>query len=290
MTDGACDDPWQVQRLDLTAYLARLGVPARPPSPAALDELLVAHRTTFTFDNIDVLLEQHPGVSLPAIQEKFLGRGRGGYCFEHATIFAAALQRLGYAATRLLGRVGDSRHSPRTHLVVAVTLDQQPADNLGELPVRLLTDPGFGYTFTHPMALADGTEQLQEGEHFRIDRIDENGCATWALSRLRADRWELQHTTDELPVRPVDVEMSHHYTNALPTSHFRHRLILGKRHADGSHTTISQHSVVRRHPERPTAHTPFTVAALPGLLEELDVTLTPEELRRLTARVRALVG
>jgi len=49
---------------------------------------------TFTFDNIDVLLGQHAGVSLNAIQDKFVGRGRGGYCFEHSTIFAAALERL----------------------------------------------------------------------------------------------------------------------------------------------------------------------------------------------------
>lgn len=274
------DDPWQTQALDLAGYLTRLGVPARPPSRDALDELLVAHRTAFTFDNIDVLLDQHPGVSLPAVQEKFVGRGRGGYCFEHATLFAAALTRLGYAATRFLGRVGDPTESPRTHLVVVVTLDGQ----------RLLTDPGFGYTFAHPMVLADAQEQTQDGERFRITRVDDGGYAAWAVHRRRATGWELQHTTDELPVRPVDVRMSHHYTNALPTSHFRHRLILGKRHPDGSHTTISHDSVVRRHPDRPTQMQPFTLEALADLLEELQVPLTPTERDRLTARVRDLLA
>ena len=67
---------------------------------------------TFTFDNIDVLLEQHPGVGLDAVQAKFVGRGRGGYCFEHGTLFAAALERLGYIVERRLGRVGDPTRRP----------------------------------------------------------------------------------------------------------------------------------------------------------------------------------
>src|SRR6476661_8654900 len=98
---------WQIDRLDLDAYLARLGVPGKEPSRSALAELHEAHVRTFTFDNIDVLLGQHPGVALDAVQEKFVGRGRGGYCFEHSTIFAAALERLGYRIRRHLGRVGD---------------------------------------------------------------------------------------------------------------------------------------------------------------------------------------
>ena len=70
--------PWLVGTLDLDAYLAMVGVPAAPPSRAALDALHEAHVRAFTFDNIDVLLDQHPGVRLDAVQAKFVGRGRGG--------------------------------------------------------------------------------------------------------------------------------------------------------------------------------------------------------------------
>jgi N-acetyltransferase len=80
------DHPWQIDRLDLDAYLARIAVAPRPPSRAALDELHEAHVRTFTFDDIDVLLDQHPGVDLAAVQARFVGRGRGGYCFEHGTL------------------------------------------------------------------------------------------------------------------------------------------------------------------------------------------------------------
>lgn len=75
------DDPWHTEQLDLDAYLTRIGAPARPPSRAALDELHEAHVRTFTFDNIDVLLDQHPGVNLDTVQpdtvqDKFVRRGR----------------------------------------------------------------------------------------------------------------------------------------------------------------------------------------------------------------------
>src|SRR5262245_28774591 len=85
-TDPMHTDPWQMGSLDLDGYLGRLGVTARECSRAALAELHEAHVRAFTFDNIDVLLGRHPGVSLAAIQGKFVDRGRGGYCFEHSTI------------------------------------------------------------------------------------------------------------------------------------------------------------------------------------------------------------
>ncbi len=50
------DDPWDLAALDLTSYLAAVGVPAREPSLAALTELQAAHMRTFPFENLDVLL------------------------------------------------------------------------------------------------------------------------------------------------------------------------------------------------------------------------------------------
>src|SRR5215470_813014 len=152
------DDPWQIDRLDLDAYLARVAVPARAPSRGALDELHEAHVRTFTFDNIDVLLDQHPGVDLDAVQAKFVGRGRGGYCFEHGTLFAAALERLGYTVERRLGRVGDPNEKARTHTVVVVTLGNE----------RLLCDPGFGFSTLRALPLVHGAEDDYGGRILRV--------------------------------------------------------------------------------------------------------------------------
>ena len=87
-TGSMSSDEWQIDRLDLDGYLARLGVAGREPTLEALAELHEAHVRTYTFDNIDVLLGRPPGVSLDEVQQKFVVRGRGGYCFEHSTIVA----------------------------------------------------------------------------------------------------------------------------------------------------------------------------------------------------------
>jgi hypothetical protein len=55
---------------------ARLGIAGRESSREALNELQEAQVRSVTFDNIDVLLGQHPGVGLAAVQEKLVGGTR----------------------------------------------------------------------------------------------------------------------------------------------------------------------------------------------------------------------
>jgi len=265
------EHPWQIDALDLEAYLNRVGVASGEPNRELLDELHEAHVRTFTFDNIDVLLGTHPGVTLDAVQAKFVTRGRGGYCFEHGTLFAAVLERLGYDVRRLLGRVGSPTASPRTHCVVEVSLD-------GE---RLLADPGFGMSVLRPIPLQDGAEDDFRGWNYQVRRADPAVAEPgWELHRLRESGWELMHTTDELPVQPVDVTMGHHFTSTYPTTHFRHGLMLS-RHGDGRHTTVSHESVTIRRPGEPTEHRDLREGELGELLHELEVPLTPEEETRL---------
>jgi len=268
-------DPWRTDELDLAGYLSRLGIPARSPGRDALAELHEAHVRAFTFDNIDVLLGQHPGVALDAVQEKFVGRGRGGYCFEHSTIVAAALERLGYDVRRHLGRVGDpatGAQQGRTHMVVEVVLEGQ----------RLLCDPGFGTSLLRPIAIVDGAEDdYLPGWRYRVRRTE---AGDWALDRLREGGWEVAHTTDELAVRPVDVVMGHHYTSTYPGSHFTTGLMLTK-HLPGRHVTVTHEALTIRTPGEPTEHRPLRDGELDEWLTALDVPLTSDERTRLLGRV-----
>jgi arylamine N-acetyltransferase len=277
LTVGMPTDDWQIEALDLTGYLARLRAPARAPGREALAELHEAHVRAFTFDNIDVLLGQHPGVSLDAVQEKFVGRGRGGYCFEHSTIFGAALERLGYRVRRHLGRVGDPNSGTqqgRTHMVVEVVLDGQ----------RLLCDPGFGMSLLRPIPLKDRSEDEHlPGWRFRVRHT----AGGWALHRLREGGWELAHTTDELEVQPVDVLIGHHFTSTYPGSHFTTGLVLG-RHLAGRHVTVTHETVTVRTPGQPTEHRPLRTGELEEWLSTFEVHLTPHERSRLIEKVQAL--
>ncbi len=266
------DDPWQINHVDLDGYLARLGVSAGPPSRSLLDAIHEAHVRTFTFDNIDVLLEQHPGVGLPAVQAKFVGRGRGGYCFEHSTMVSAALGRLGYDVRRHLGRVGDPELSGRTHLVVVVRIDGED----------LLCDPGFGMSVLRSIRLVDGAEDDYLGWRYQVRRTGE----TWQLHRWRDEKWELMHTTDDLPVIPDDVVLGHHYTSTFPTSHFRHGLMVTK-HEDGRHVSVTGTTLTIRRPGEPTEHRDLAPGELAEWLRALDVPLTDDEASRLLARFSA---
>ncbi len=269
--------PWHIERLDLDAYLARIGVPAAPPSREALDALHEAHVRAFTFDNIDVLLDQHPGVSLEAVQEKFVDRGRGGYCFEHTVLFAAALERLGYDVERRLGRVGDPAVAPRTHCVVIVTLD-------GE---RLLADPGFGMSVLRPIPLADGAESDHGGWRYRLREVPVGTGRGWAMERWRDGHWELMHTHDELPVTPIDLATGHHFTSTYPPIHFRKMLMLTK-HLEGSHVALTHETLTVRRPGEPTEHRALGDGELSSWLDELAVPLTDDERAKLLVRVGEL--
>lgn len=274
-------DPWTVDRLDLDAYLARTGAAVEAPGVDALARLQLAHALTFPFDNLDVLLGAHPGVGLEAVQEKFLGRGRGGYCFEHATLFGAVLERLGYAVTRHLGRVGDVATTPRTHLVLVVDLDGQ----------RLLVDPGIGRPPLGPVPLVDGGEVVWGGWRHRVRDV---GAGSWALDRLVHGEWEYMHTADALPVQPVDVEMGHHWTSTHPRTHFRSTLMCTRYATDddgGSRvTTLSLDGVSVRRPDRPTEHANLREVSVPDVLDDLGAHLTPAEVDRLQVVVADLLA
>ena len=269
--------PWQTELLDLDAYLTRVGVPAAPPSRPALDRLHEAHVRAFGFDNIDVLLDRHPGVTLEAVQEKFVGRGRGGYCFEHGVLFAAALERLGYDVERRLGRVGDPSVAPRTHCVVLVHLD-------GE---ELLADPGFGMSVLRPLPLVDGAEDDHGGWAYRLRQVPVGVGRGWAMERWREEHWELMHTHDELPVTPVDLATGHHVTSTYPPTHFRRMLML-TRHDGDRHVSLTHRTVTVRRPGEATEHRDLGDGELDGWLDELAVPLSAEERAALLVRVSGL--
>lgn len=267
----------------LEAYLARTGAPAAPPSLAALGVLQAAHVRTFGFDNVDVLLDQHPGVTLEAVAEKLVGRGRGGYCFEHATLFHAVVLELGYDAELRLARVGDPQEAARTHLGVVVTLDG----------VRHLADPGIGVPPLAPIELRDGARLDGGLWRHEIRQVAEGPSGpAWQLWRERSAGWELMHSTDELPVRAVDVAMGHHWTSTAPSSHFRHGLIVGRHGVadDGAavQASITLDGVVERRAGEPSTHRPLDLDELPVLLERLGTGVTPADAGRLVDRLRAI--
>ena len=156
----------------LADYLHRIGV--RGPLSATVDTLRRihrAHREAFLFENLSIQTGGSISVALADLEKKFLDDGRGGYCFEHNTLFAAALADLGLPSTALLGRVrrGPPAERGRTHMVLRVPIDG----------TVWLADVGFGaQSLIEPIPLVEGTIAGQLGLVYALRREDH----LWVLS------------------------------------------------------------------------------------------------------------
>lgn len=263
---------WRIAEIDIPAYLAALGVEAEEPGLDLLERLHRAHVLTFPFSNVEVLLGHHPGVAPATVFDQLVTRRRGGYCFEHAQLFAAALETLGFTVRRALGRVR-SLQSARTHMTVLVDL----------AGVRYLCDPGFGFSITGPVPLHDGARRVDTGQTFTVGRVSDEGWPLWSLSR----NGSLEHVLEEPTVHPADVRMGHLMTSTAEDSVFRHHLMV-MRHSPGGHVTVTEHGVTERAAGQDTRQQDLTASEVVGRVRDLGVSLSEGEAARLTSVVQSL--
>jgi N-hydroxyarylamine O-acetyltransferase len=201
---------WQVERLDLAAYLERVAFGGAPRADAeTLRALHRAHVTSIPFENLDIVLGRRISLELDDVQNKLVRRRRGGYCFEHALLFAAALERIGFSVTRLIARVipDPPTPGPRTHMLSRVAIGGR----------QWLADVGFGAGVLEPLPLEADTAVDQEGWHYRLQR---DGDAGWVLSAREGTRWSALHAFTLEPQRPIDYVVANHFTETHPRSPF----------------------------------------------------------------------
>lgn len=277
--NGRATHEWQVGDVDVPAYLGAMGLDARtltdgPPTLELLERLHRAHVATFPFGNVDVLLGDHPGVAPATTFDQLVARRRGGYCFEHAQLFAAALETLGYTVRRALGRVR-SLQSPRTHMTVLVDLSG----------VRYLCDPGFGFSIAGPVPLRDGACRVDTGQTFAVGRVADEGWPLWSLTR----NGRMEHVLDESTVHPADVRMGHLMTSTGDNSVFRHHLMV-MRHTPQGHVTVTEHGVTERAAGQQTRQQELTAGEVVDRVRAVGVTLSEEVAGRLTSVVQDLRG
>lgn len=78
-------------------YLARIGmVQPQAADLPTLRALHLAHRSAIPFENLDIQLGRPIRLDIESLQDKLIGARRGGYCFEHNTLFLHALRALGF--------------------------------------------------------------------------------------------------------------------------------------------------------------------------------------------------
>ncbi|MBB3050956.1 N-hydroxyarylamine O-acetyltransferase [Prauserella isguenensis] len=265
-------DDWGIGALDLDAYLARIGRRPVSPSPEALTALHEAHVRTIPFENVDPFSGRPPSLDLADIQAKLVDRHRGGYCYEHGLLFAAALERLGYDVTRLTARVQPHRNGPKSHMNLVVSLNG----------ARYLADVGFGASVLRPMPLEDGVVVDQAGWPTRIVRGDDG----WTLEKSTAGEWEPQYAFDERPQRPIDYEVFNHYVATHPKSPFTRGLI-AMRLEPGAVTEILGGKLVVERPDGSKDATDLHHDDVPARLRGLGIELTDGETATLLETMKA---
>jgi N-hydroxyarylamine O-acetyltransferase len=195
---------------DLDAYLERIGHTGPvEPTGACLDALHLAHVRSIPFENLDILLGRPIRLDLLSLQDKLVRRRRGGYCFEHNTLFAAALEAVGFDVDPLAARVHlrSRAVTARTHM----TLRTEVAG------AGRLADVGFGGgSLLRSIPIEPGPPVDQFGWRFRLVDVDEG----LMLQTARPQGWRDLYAFTFERQHPVDFEMANHYTSTHPSSHF----------------------------------------------------------------------
>jgi N-hydroxyarylamine O-acetyltransferase len=195
---------------DFPAYLRRIGL-AGPPSPtvAGLAALHRAHVGAIPFENFDILLGRGIRLDLASLEAKLVAGRRGGYCFEHNALFAAALAGLGFDVTPLAARVrlGGRTDAPRTHMLLGVRAEGRD----------WLCDVGFGGGgLWEPLPLEPSGEIRQGLWRFRV--VTEG--AERVLQNAAPAGWRDLYGFTLDPQRPSDFAVANHYTSTHPDSTF----------------------------------------------------------------------
>ncbi len=214
--------------LDLDAYLARIGYAGpRQPTLETLRGLHQGHTHSIGFENLNPLLGLPVRLDLPALEQKLVHEGRGGYCYEQNLLFRAALLHLGFDVTGLVASVmwmlPEGVSTPRTHMILRVTIDG----------VDYLADVGFGGpTLTGPIRLEAELEQATPHEPYRLIRQGSD----FGLQSLVRHHWQPLYRFDLQEQQHSDYEVGNWYVATHPESLFVSTLLAarpvpGKRYA-----------------------------------------------------------
>jgi N-hydroxyarylamine O-acetyltransferase len=226
---------------NLIGYLERIGwsgasSPALEPTLPALTALLRAHMARIPFENLDVLLGRGIRLDIDSVYAKLVDAKRGGYCYEHSTLFQAALEHAGFAPALHSARVimmTPRTSSPRTHMFLSVKAGAW----------TFVLDPGFGgHGPLVPVPLVEDQPVREGPDVHRMVRRD----GEWVLeAEIGGTMTPLWMSTLE-PESPIDFVMANHFTATWPESPFVQRLMLRALTKDGRVSVMNRDVTIVR--------------------------------------------
>jgi N-hydroxyarylamine O-acetyltransferase len=263
---------WGGAELDLDAYLARIGYEGPlEPSPETLRALHRAHVRAIPFENLEVWLGRPVPLDLENLQRKLVRQRRGGYCYEHNSLFAAALERLGFDVCALGARVRTAGPTLRavTHALLRVVVDGH----------EWLADTGFGgQGLLEPVPLSDGARMTQGGWTFGVTGEPDG---VHVLRSLRPQGWVDLYGFAPQPVYPVDFVLMNHYTSTHPLSRFTGQLVVQRTLPD-RHLALLRDELTTVLADGSHERRKVSADELPAILEHtFGIVLGAEDVKRL---------
>lgn len=244
--------------ISLDAYFDRVRWGAAvTPNFETLAGLLRAHVSRIPFENFDVLLGRGVRLDIDGLQDKLVRARRGGYCFEHATLFAAVLEKLGFQPGCHSARVimlTPAAAAPRAHMFLTVRLPEGV----------FVIDPGFGPFASHiPIPLQDGAKTRGDQETHWMIRDGSRWVLRTQFGDKPVDSWV--STLDE--DNPADFEMANHFTATHPASPFVNQIMINAFTSEGRVSATNRDATIWRH-SRPQKKQLADRAALRRLLND----------------------
>jgi N-hydroxyarylamine O-acetyltransferase len=262
---------------DLDGYFRRIGFdgPGRPDL-GTLAAIHALHAAAIPFEGIDPLIGRPVPLDLASLQAKLVLSRRGGYCFEHNTLFKAALDAIGFDVTVLAGRVawaGDGAPlGARTHMLLIVDLPEGP----------YLADVGFGaHLLDAPLRFTPDIEQRTASALYRIEHEGQD----FALAARHGDRWRRAYVFDLTPQLPADCAVANWYTSTHPESLFTKVLIAERLCPEVRRNLVNTWLTERWRDGRVEERILASAAELGQVLEQLFDIEPPEPIARLFARI-----
>lgn len=289
------------------AWLARIGLgtdTAPPPTLDTLNTLIASHLRHIPFENLTPLVGWRVNIDLPAVFDKLVQQGRGGYCFELNTLFCAGLKALGFAVTPLAARVRwnvpDERPTGLSHMLLRVevaheshvadvgfggpTPDRSLALSLpaaADSPYRLLpTPPAAAGTGFHSYDLAVRNAETAGTENSKADDADDE------------DAWRVLYRFDLTPQPQIDYVARNWYVSTHPDSHFTQMLIAARTDASGARLSLGNGSLTERLPDGTVRKTDLATAdkAIDVLTDRFGIRIDDDLRAALAARLPALLA
>ncbi|MBE7379973.1 MAG: arylamine N-acetyltransferase [Leptolyngbya sp. SIO1E4] len=217
--------------MEVRAYLERIGYgESQAPTIETLRQLHRAHLLAVPFENLDIPLGSPIVLSLPALYDKIVCRGRGGFCYELNGLFGWLLEQLGFPVTLLSARVFNGRQpGPEfDHLLLLI-----------ETEAGWIADVGFGDSFLEPLGLTQA-ETMQQGRTYRLVGPD----TAKVLQRRSATEWEPQYVFSLTPRRLADFNTLCHHQQTASTSAFTQKAVCSRATQQGRITLSNNRLIV----------------------------------------------